>query len=437
MTPGPVLDSQTTCRARWSGRVGCAGVMLIALLTSAAPASAADPLVVCVKSDGVMRLLDGTSSCASGETKRLFAAWQPEVLDAPSASPEESNSTINQQAIQDLSNRIAALEKSEPEQPRPDKTEALRVEELTARVTALENGKHRVTAPFEVVGPGGKLILGVGQFNGGQGISVMGPNNEEVIISSTADGKIGLSMEVGDKKVTLNAEELSLSSGSRKLVAEAGHFEMKDGDNEFSAEAAGLDLTDGDSNFGSLTAKKLDMNISGDTSTTVDPNGLRVLKGDSSIAELYRREGSDKAAMRIIKDGQNMAAVGINEFEKGALYVGDGAKTLAAVQGIGDGTGVVDVIGPGGASAAGLAVGENGRGLIAVRDASGKPIAAMTVSSDSSGGNITIWKGDLGVFSAGAASDGGGEACLNRVTGGGQQKLVCLGVGLPGFGGMP
>lgn len=423
-----------------AGQRGCAAwlgtIFAVAVVAAAVPARAADPITVCVKPDGIMRLVEGGGSCDSGETKRLLAEWEPEQADTPPDPAEEAEKAAQKTLLQDLTSRVAALENRKTDEPQPDKTDAARVDELATRVAALEKGTHRVTAPFEVVSPGGATILGVGQFAGGQGISVMGPDGDEAIINSV-NGKISLSMEVGDKKAQLSAEDLTLTSGSRKLVAEAGHFEMKDGEDEFSAEATSVNLSDGNSNFGSLSAKKLDMNLSGDDSTTVDADGLRVLKGEASIAELYRREGTDKAALRIIKNGQNMAAIGINEFEKGALFVGDGARTLAAVQGIGDGSGVVDVFGPGGTSAAGLAVGENGRGLIAVRDESGKAIAAMTVSSDSSGGNVTIWKGDLPVFSAGAASDGGGEACLNRVTGGGQQKLVCLGVGLPGFGGLP
>lgn len=413
-----------------------ATLVAIAVATAAAPAQAADPITVCIKPDGIMRVLEGAASCPPGETKIRLARWEPDEAQAPPDPEEEARKAALDKMIQDLSSRVAALEKSKPEQSQPDKTEALRVDELVARVAALEKGRHRVTAPFEVVTPGGELILGVGQFSGGQGLSVMGPNGAEAVISAVG-GTIGLSLEVGDRKAYLSAEQLGLADGSQKLVAKAGNLTIADGDDELSAEAKGLGLQDGDSNFANLTAEKLDVNKSGEAGTTLDSDGVRLLKSGASIAELYRREGAEKAALRIIQEGQNMAAVGINEFGNGALYVGDGSRTLAAVQGIADGTGVVDVIGPNGASVAGLAVGENGLGLIAVRDSSGKPMVAMSPSSDLSGGNITAWKGDLGVFSAGAASDGGGEACLNRVTGGGEQKLVCLGVGLPGFGGMP
>lgn len=419
-----------------------AWLLAIALAMAPVTAQAADPLTVCIKSDGIMRLLSGGDSCQAGETKELLARWQPEEAKAPTDASPEAGKAAQEQLIQDLSNRVAALEQSK-DRPRPDKTEALRVDELsgkvetlTARITALENGKHRVTAPFEVVGPGGKTILGVGQFSGGQGISVIGADGSEAVISDTG-GTIGFRLEAGDKKASLTAEQLELAEGSKKLVAAGGSLKMTDADDELTAAATALELTNGNSGFASLTAEKLDVNLSGEIGTTLEANGVKLMTGDDSIAELYRRAGAKNAALRIIRDGKNMAALGINEYDKGAMYVSDGERNLAAVQGLGEDTGAVDVFGPDGVSAAGLAVGKNGLGLIAVRDASGKPIAALQPSSDQSGGNITLWKGDLGVFSAGAASDGGGEACLNRVTGGGQQKLVCLGVGLPGFGGMP
>ncbi len=63
------------------------------------------------------------------------------------------------------------------------------------------------------------------------------------------------------------------------------------------------------------------------------------------------------------------------------------------------------------------------------------PVAYLTRSSAGDGGNLTTsLNNGFGVFSAGAAQDGGGEACLNRVTGGGQQRRSCLGIELPSMG---
>jgi hypothetical protein len=84
-------------------------------------------------------------------------------------------------------------------------------------------------------------------------------------------------------------------------------------------------------------------------------------------------------------------------------------------------------------AAASLFVDDNG-GTVAVYQGA-EPVAYLTRSSHGNGGNLTLADGKgFGVFSAGSASDGGGEACLNRVTGGGQQRNVCLGVELPSMG---
>jgi hypothetical protein len=82
---------------------------------------------------------------------------------------------------------------------------------------------------------------------------------------------------------------------------------------------------------------------------------------------------------------------------------------------------------------AGLAVDE-GRGVVGVFNES-TAVAYMTQSSAEDGGNITVALNDgSGVFSAGAAQDGAGEACVNRKTQAGTQRLACLGLGLPSAG---
>jgi hypothetical protein len=84
-------------------------------------------------------------------------------------------------------------------------------------------------------------------------------------------------------------------------------------------------------------------------------------------------------------------------------------------------------------AAAGVVLDESG-GTVAVYQGT-QAVAYLTRSSHGNGGNVTLADGKgFGVFSAGAASDGGGEACLNRVTGGGKQRNVCLGVELPSMG---
>jgi hypothetical protein len=79
-------------------------------------------------------------------------------------------------------------------------------------------------------------------------------------------------------------------------------------------------------------------------------------------------------------------------------------------------------------------VAEDRGGTVGVYQGS-TPVAYLNRSSAGDGGNLTLsLNNGFGVFSAGAAQDGGGEACLNRVTLGGEKRNVCLGVELPSMG---
>lgn len=77
---------------------------------------------------------------------------------------------------------------------------------------------------------------------------------------------------------------------------------------------------------------------------------------------------------------------------------------------------------------------DEGRGLIAVFN-NQTPVAYMTRSSGSDGGNVTVALNDgSGVFSAGAAQDGADEACVYRRTQAGTERNACVGLGLPSAG---
>jgi len=75
-----------------------------------------------------------------------------------------------------------------------------------------------------------------------------------------------------------------------------------------------------------------------------------------------------------------------------------------------------------------LGVRSGGKGLVAVYNGSGNPIAFLTESDkNAGGGNVTAaGPGGGGVFSAGFTGDGG-NACVNR----GKNGVKCVGVGLP------
>lgn len=265
-------------------------MILAATFLAFGHAQAGNAILVCIRTDGVLRLAEGP--CRPGETKRLFAEWEPDSEESPAEQEGEQNPL--QKKLQDLTRRVAALEN--------------------------ERASTRITAPFEVVGRNGSIILRVA----------------EKVSSTSGDGA----------HVTIGA-------------GESGNY------------------------------------------------GLRVHnKGGPLAAGIGQsREGT---GVIVVMDGAGMLAANMNGGAR-RISVFDGEHAVASM-------------------------GAESGGTVAVYDGP-QPVAYLTRSSHGKGGNVTLATSEgFGVFSAGAASDGGGEACLNRVTGGGKQRNVCLGVELPSMG---
>jgi hypothetical protein len=303
----------------------------------ATPARAGgDPIAVCIGKDGAMRVIEGTGPCGTGEQKKLFAEWEQEAEEAPDDDEVKGKISLEKR-VEELANRVAALEKR-PDQSRPDKTESLQVEELSARVealakevAALQNNKggdkggkataQRVTAPFEVVGRNGVVILRVA----------------ETVSSTTGNGA----------RVTIGAGQAG--NYAVRVHKDGGPFVAGIGQ---STAGAGLAI---------------------------------VMDGSGNIAA--NMNGSDRR-IAVYKDGSSVAG----------MVAEDRGGTIAVYEGM-------------------------------------HAIAYLTKSTAGDGGNVTTaLNNGEGVFSAGAAQDGGGEACVNRVTGGGQKRGACLGIELPSMG---
>jgi hypothetical protein len=291
----------------------CAACVASAGITN--PALAGDPLAVCVGREGSLRLGEMNEPCRPGEQKTLFTEWEPEAEDPPEG--EDPTEIATNKKIEALSQRIAAIESRKAT---PDKTEAVNVESLMKRVAALESRK-KVTAPFEVVGRSGSVILRVAET-----VTTASGQGAHVTIGAGAAGNYAV----------------RIHKGGGPLVAGIGQ----------SLTGAGIALV---------------TDTSGEVSAIMD--------------------GQDKK-----------------------VSVFNGGHAAASITADGKG------------------------GTVAVYDGS-QAVAYLTRSSHGGGGNLTLsTSGGFGVFSAGAASDGGGEACLNRVTGSGKQRNVCLGVELPSMG---
>lgn len=155
-----------------------------------------------------------------------------------------------------------------------------------------------------------------------------------------------------------------------------------------------------------------------------DGQGARVTIGGGNFGNY---------ALRVHRDGGAFVA-GIGEAQDGSgiMLVNDssGETSIAA-----DGKlRSISVYGGDRGLAARLIAEPTRGGLIAVYHGE-TPVAYLNRSSGGDGGNVTVaLNNGFGVFSAGAAQDGAGEACVNRRTQAGTPRLACLGLGLPSMG---
>jgi hypothetical protein len=275
----------------------------------------------------------------------------------------------------------------------------LDVLDLLRRVTALEKGRHRVTAPFEVVDTANKPILSVGAEGEDRGLEVYasngmmvagvvakGPDGHVLVVGPSSKGTLaiaennaGLQLESGDGKAYVRSDELKISSNSKNLTAQASSLVLSDGDQPQAELAAG--------ERGNMRLKIMN-------------------DGGQQIVGLGESPALGNSGMLAISDASGHVVV-----------------TVAALAA---GRGSVDVYGESDKSAAGVGVDDDGQGVVAVRDGGGKAVAFLKGSSSGQGGNVTVTNpaGD-GVFSAGWNGEEG-AACVNLKNG-----MWCMGKNLP------
>lgn len=285
--------------------------VLAGVSLSVGPAYAGDPIQVCISDSGAMRVIE-SNSCGVGEELKRFDEWEPEI-DVPDPEDTEAEKAAQLQAqVRELTTRIAALESKQPQESNQPQPQAER------RSSVPDDA--RVTAPFEVVGTDGKVILRVAEA-----VSSTDGEGAHVTIGPGAAGNYAL-----------------------RVYKDGGPFVAGIGQAQ---NGAGLAIV---------------MDASGEIAAN--------MSGDRRVA--------------VYKDGVALAA----------LLAEDRGGTVAVFKGT-------------------------------------TPVAYLTQSSAGDGGNVTTaLNSGFGVFSAGAAQDGGGEACVNRVTGGGLQRNACLGIELPSMG---
>ena len=200
------------------------------------------------------------------------------------------------------------------------------------------------------------------------------------------------------------------------------------------ADTAQVSIVDGSSQAG-LIARGADFGIAVDESTgkvelgKMSGNWGVNLYDKSQLLAGLGTQGGGRFALRLYEDGNQVGAFGAAPDGSGGtlrIYAG-GAKATATLGAV-NGAGLISAYDAGGSPVLSMTASDH---AFAVYNSAGVPIATLSQSSHGNGGNVTASDGGgNGVFSAGAASDGGGEACVVRDNG----KGFCLGIGLPGMG---
>lgn len=176
--------------------------------------------------------------------------------------------------------------------------------------------------------------------------------------------------------------------------------------------------------------------------------GELTAEGDSGSLVLYKQgkqtisvgptKEKPSAALRAYDKGKMVFAAGVAPSGVGALVAYDAAGQIGAgLNGYEGGGGSVYVTVNGQTAASMNSSDKPGSPLFVARNKAGVAVAMMGLSQDGtgSGGNITTADPTgFGMFSAGYATDGAGEACVNRRTQAGTDRMACVGLGLPSAG---
>ena len=282
---------------------------------------------------------------------------------------------------------------------------------------ALSNGGN----PQILVGQEGATHNTVNIYEGG--------NEPKVTLRAGTDGgDLFIGEGLGNAPVVLSTE-----AGDAKLYlgTESGkHIELKHEGSDDSVSLIGT------SNVIRMVSEGSDIGVKVESSfghlDTGVFNGQWGYNLEDSQGQLIAGLGhtAGKAmALRLYDDGALIAAVGSAPDNTGGTVRTYNGGNATAVMGSDQGGGVVAAFKDGQAIAQ-LSAGANPS--ISLFTSSGTAVASLSYSSSKSGGNVTTRdNGGKGVFSAGAASDGGGEACVIRDG----DKGYCLGIGLPLMGG--
>jgi len=382
-----------------------AAVCAITLFATATPSLAGAPINVCAAKDGTLRL-SASSSCKSGEKLLRLTEWEPDTHNGTDAGDKEP---APDPRIATLEARLAQLESNQ----HPDKTEAVRVDALETKLTALSTRIEAVDARAADRAKVANMANTIEEEIHNLGVSLeakiaaVGVNRE--FLTKTFDD-IEVDLHALSVRIDALANRDPAAASSRapapppastavttnrvrapfEVVGSSGQVILRVSDSEVSDHGRSARVVIGPGAKGNY--------------------GLRVFKGAAFIAGIGEAaEGG--AGVVVVNDASGAGAISASGLRRS-----------------------INVLNSENQIAASMRITDEGMPLVAVYN-SERPVAFFTRSSGGDGGNVTtaLNNGD-GVFSAGAAQDGAGEACVNRKTQAGTQRLACLGLGLPSAG---
>jgi len=319
----------------------------------------------------------------------------------------------------------------------------LRIARLEARISELETrleGPLTVKAPFIVTREQGEPLFSVEQEDEGAALGLMSLRGEAGVSMHVKPAEATLEVSgpagLGVIESTQSSVELGIADSANDPTAEAIELVLDNEGANLKLKHNGRDVAVLGTPEGKENALKI-YDSKGAVALTAGVTGQRpgiaLLRGkDKKLAELGPGSGENTALRIYGGTGKVVAAIGEDAQGQGGVRVANSAGALVASMAASDTRGVVHVL-ANSSPVAGIEA-QDGRGVVAVFNDS-IPVAYLTRSSAGDGGNVTVsLNSGFGVFSAGAAQDGGGEACVNRRTGGGKEKVACLGIDLPSMG---
>lgn len=259
-----------------------------------------------------------------------------------------------------------------------------RLSELEARVRRGAGNATQISAPFDVVDAGGKVILRVSDRPATTGaVAIYARSFGGVVVVHSSSGKSVMGMGADDGGAgTLWATDVQ--GTPRAEIHGSGGIVLRD---RSGIQIAGMTDHDGRGRLGIWSTDKTVAEL---TSAADGGAGeLRIMDGSgaTTLAELTAGSGGDIGELRVMNGGKPTAAVLGGVRGSGAVLVGNAAgKTYAEMSVSDDQRGLFQVFGEAGTPVAVMTQRQRGAGgLLQISSPKGTPVTALTTGSSGAG----------------------------------------------------